>query len=255
MTRDTDGKPARLTILKPLGPLVVRLAALLKWRRGDGQAGVADDPDDDPDSTGATARKRRVFAALAALLVVVGLWLLSHGWPGAGRGTAQSSSTSMPGPAGNRPAVLGETAPPMPGSYHILLTRSVFAQNGAPGQTADGAAPASDKPTLKGVSQEDAQYTAFVEAGGHIMQLRVGDALADRSIRRITLHAIEYMAQGRMTRVEVGQPLDAGEIVSLGSPASEPVEAPSPPSGPATHPAQPSDHLPEAPLLAGEPPR
>jgi hypothetical protein len=250
MTPDTDGKRALLAILMPLKASVARLAALCGWRRRDLE-GESDELDDVDDSTRMTPRKLRVIAVLAMLLAGGGLWLLlSNGRPG----SQPSNASRSPHPAArltahNHPGGPGGIIPPIPDSYHVLLTRSIFAEKGATGS--HDAALATAKLTLKGISQEDNRFTAYVEAAGHMLELHVGETLAAGYIRRITLHSIEYEADGRLTRVEVGQPFDAGAIVAGDSPASESAEG----STPAPDAKHAPDHPRESPLFAGEPTR
>ncbi len=256
MTRDTDGIPTRLTVLAALEAWVARFTAIWKWRHGDSE----DFPDNEPDDTfwaRLIARKGWVLAALAALLAVAVIWgLFACCRPGPG-GTAKPSVRLVAAPVAKHHPASGEMDRRMPDGYRILLARSIFARDGAP--AAKDATTTSGKLVLKGVTQEDDRFTAYVGAAGRVMQLHVGDALAMGNIRRITLHSIEYEAQGRLTRVEIGQPFDAGAAVSGSSLAAESTEASrpaaSPPNGPPADAIPAPDHHREMPQFAGEPAR
>ena len=125
------------------------------------------------------------------------------------------------------PAVDGS----LPGPYQVLLTRSIFASGGKPEAGATAAAPPASPEaalSLKGVVQEDQQFTAFIEdvPARRTLELRVGDPVARGRIVGITLHELEYESAGRLTRVAIGQPLSGASAPTTG-PA---VEAPAAPT-------------------------
>lgn len=109
--------------------------------------------------------------------------------------------------------------------YQVLIKRSLFAADGtASGQAAAATSPTADSAfALKGVSQEDTRYTAYVEdaAAKRVIPVRVGDLLARGRVRDITLHAVEYEVAGRVTHVDIGQTLDGSGTANIAAaPAS-----------------------------------
>lgn len=103
---------------------------------------------------------------------------------------------------------------PYPVQYDVLLTRSIFAVGGkaeppsaiSAGMSSSGGASSL---SLMGISQEDAQFTAYVfdALGGKTLALHVGDSLGDGRICEITLHGLTYRSGTTLTSVEVGQGL------------------------------------------------
>lgn len=130
----------------------------------------------------------------------------------------------------------------LPGPYRVLLTRSIFAANGKSGDTAgasEGGAPTAPSLALKGVVQDDQQFTAFVEdvPQKRVLELKVGDSVANGRVVAITLHELKYEAAGRLIRVAIGEGLGdwAGPTTApAGAPPAEPTVAARP------HPRHPS---------------
>ena len=130
----------------------------------------------------------------------------------------------------------------LPDPYRVLLTRSIFAANGKSGD-ATGAAevgtPTGASLALKGVVQDDQQFTAFVEdvPQKRVLELKVGDSVANGRVVAITLHGLKYEAAGRLIRVAIGEGLGdwAGPTTApAGAPPAEPTVATQP------HPRHPS---------------
>ena len=112
-------------------------------------------------------------------------------------------------------------AVPVPDGYHVLFTRCVFARDGQ-------AASASTKEAvvhqegflLKGISQEDRRFTAFVAdpKGRGVTELHVGEGSPVGRVREITLEDVAIEAGGRVVRVQVGQKFDPSGPPSLRPP-------------------------------------
>ena len=102
---------------------------------------------------------------------------------------------------------------PYPMAYGILLSRSIFAIGGkaAPAPALAGRYLSGDASALalKGITQEDSQFTAYITdvVGGRILALHVGDAIGSGRICDITLHDVGYQSGTTVTRIEVGQGL------------------------------------------------
>jgi hypothetical protein len=67
---------------------------------------------------------------------------------------------------------------------------------------------------LRGITQEDGTFIAFVEdtRSGEVLRLREGDSVARGTIRALTLDSIEYQfGEDRMVSVAMGQDLEAGQ--------------------------------------------
>ncbi|HWE97904.1 MAG TPA: hypothetical protein VG269_28365 [Tepidisphaeraceae bacterium] len=163
----------------------------------------------------------------AALAAVVGLAL--RGWSRRTSSGAPTQATAAPrAPRAAGAAARAIPRSPLPAtakgpnfdSYKILLDRSMFSISRATPAAASASAAAAPAPadavlSLKGISQDDARFTAFVEdpAAGRIRELKVGDALARGRVSAITLTGVEYVADGKTVRVAVGQSLGEGVAV------------------------------------------
>ena len=129
----------------------------------------------------------------------------------------------------------------LPAPYRVLLSRSIFA---AGGKSGDAAAQASSLPpeaslALKGVVQDDQQFTAFVEdvPRKRLLQLKVGDAVARGRVVAITLHELQYAASGRLTRVAIGQALGGPGVATTVLSGPPPVAPPAGAQPPPRHPS------------------
>jgi hypothetical protein len=104
-----------------------------------------------------------------------------------------------------------DAARPYPRGFLVLLTRSIFAVNGVASKRSAFAVGAATPPSpvstlsLKGITEEDAQFTAFVEdaAANRIFQVRLGDALGPGRVCGITLHDLTYEVSGSRQRLEI----------------------------------------------------
>lgn len=124
----------------------------------------------------------------------------------------------------------------LPGSYQVLLSRSIFAANGRSdtGAAAPGGAAAGAALALKGVVQDDQEFTAFVEdaPAKRVLEVKVGDRLAHGRVVAITLHGLQYELAGRVMRVAIGQGLE-----DPAAPTTAPAEAPVAQRSPPRHPS------------------
>jgi len=114
-----------------------------------------------------------------------------------------------------KPAALG--ADLMPGSFRILLTRSIFSEGGQPA-TASAQASHSGM-ALRGILQQGAAFIAFIEDStrGDERQVKIGDPLAGGTVTAIDLHGLELACAGRKTRIQVGQTVGPGPLVGMPS--------------------------------------
>ena len=147
--------------------------------------------------------KRIVTSLLFLALVAAG----PHAKPAAAPQPAAQPAPPATQPAGPRP---------MPNDYLVLLGKSIFASHKQPlaKQNKDAAPPEAGL-ALEGVVEDDAKFIALVEdtSSHKTLRLRVGDAVGRGHVQRITLHGIEYGADGGIAQVEVGQTLSGGTAV------------------------------------------
>jgi hypothetical protein len=166
-----------------------------------------------------------VWEKMIAMRVWIGGIVMTALAASAAGGDAARPADAAPPDASPPSNVAASSDTSLPAPYRVLLSRSIFA---AGGKSSDAAAQAPSLPpeanlALKGVVQDDQQFTAFVEdlPQKRVLQLRVGDAVARGRVVAITLHGLQYEASGRMTRVAIGQ--------ALGGPGVATTELPSPP--------------------------
>ncbi|MDB5357316.1 MAG: hypothetical protein JWN24_3769 [Phycisphaerales bacterium] len=155
-------------------------------------------------------------------------------------------------PVAVRPAPAPRAAGANFNDYKILLKQSMFAADraaaNAPAASAAAAAPAATTLSLKGISQEDSRFTAFVadSVAGRILEVKVGDALAHGRVYAIHLTDVEYEMDGKKMRVSVGQSLGEGVAATDAQPepasASVPLEVGSTEAG-AARAAPPADDV------------
>jgi hypothetical protein len=173
------------------------------------------------------ARARKVVLAFAGasvlLICITALWRHTGrvALENAATPSVASRNTSSTGKgiysSSPRPA---DKSRPYSSEYKILLTRSLFASDGSAGSasppsiTVDAVPPSTF--ALKGISQEDANFTAFVEDTNarRVVELHPGDTLGQGQIRDINLHALNYEIAGKLVRVEIGQGLDGNPFVA-----------------------------------------
>jgi hypothetical protein len=178
------------------------------------------------------------------LLVVLGISLVSLGFVTMRRGVGKSSSPGVvlaPRHGGGRSSA-GHVPPaaPVPAAnvktrafstdYKVLLLRSMFAVGGRPlsGRSAlaptAAAAPVSRETTLflKGISQEDSRFSAFVEdaTAKRIVEAHVGDVLGNGRISDMTLRDLGYEVDGKVMRIEIGSGLN-GSSAGVPMPSSQ----------------------------------
>jgi hypothetical protein len=122
-----------------------------------------------------------------------------------------------------------QPAPPQD-DLRVIAEHNIFLAAQGHGAAAKAPTTAPSNPTfvLKGVSQRGRQFVAFVEQpnGAGVLEVGVDHALGRGRVCGISLRAMDYEVDGKVSRVEVGQ-------------AVAPDGAPSPaaPAAPATRPA------------------
>jgi hypothetical protein len=189
--------------------------------------------------------KENRAARKVPLLVVLGISLVSLGFMAMRRGVAKSSAPGVvlvprygggrsstghvPSPVAPKPPVNVKTRT-FSADYKVLLLRSMFAIGGRPlsGRSASAAmgaaAPASRETTLflKGISQEDARFSAFVEdaTAKRIVEAHVGDVLGNGRISDMTLRDLGYEVDGKVMRIEIGNGLN-GSSAGMPMPSSQ----------------------------------
>lgn len=219
-------------------------ATTVRWRsavgalRGMRALRGAADPDADPGDSEVGVETDKAWraglsAAALVVLLLAGTWWLTRGRSAvaaadslaalAPRRVAGKAGASRTGGRQSPPAPRGESAgAALPEAYKILLTRSVFARSGRAGAAEHGDPPSPRHAgfLLKGISQEDQHFTAFVadRSGDRVVEIHVGDALPAGRVREITLEDVAIESEGRVVRVQVGQVFEAG--VSAESQAS-----------------------------------
>ncbi|MDB5171275.1 MAG: hypothetical protein JWN51_48 [Phycisphaerales bacterium] len=177
--------------------------------------------------------KRWIAVSLAAALAA-GVGLVLRGQGRRALQPDQKHLVSVPravrggvaaAPAAVRAAPAPRNTAPNFNDYKILLSQSMFVANRPAANAAPAAAPVAATLSLKGISQEDARFTAFIEdsAAGRILELKAGDALAHGRVTAIHLTDVEYEEDGKKIRVSVGQSL--GEGVAATAPQPEPAHA------------------------------
>ncbi|HET6246612.1 MAG TPA: hypothetical protein VFE47_02850 [Tepidisphaeraceae bacterium] len=173
----------------------------------------------------------RKFLLTVSLCAVSGLAIAAIHWHGST--TADASIPGGPAKASANvmsrgPSVARRSDRPRPYSqeYAVLLSRSIFAADGSPlnGKPSAGAAQSSVAAgsaapstfALKGISQEDASFTAFVEdtVARRIVQVHVGDTLGQGQVRDMTLQDLNYEIGGKVVHVEIGQGLDGNPFIA-----------------------------------------
>lgn len=175
------------------------------------------------------------------LVIFLGICLVSLGFIALRRGGARSADTPVtlaPRHAGGRAVAVKTAIPTAPTStvksrafssdYKVLLQRSMFAIGGrplvgrsSPAVALNGAAASRETTlSLKGISQEDARFNAFVEdiTVKRVMEYHVGDAVGNGRIVDMTLRDLGYEVDGKVMRIEIGSGMNgsaAGQPMPL----------------------------------------
>ena len=195
-------------------------------------------------ATGVVARVRVSAAAMPVAMkialpaAVAVLILLIAGFAMRRDGAVTPESASAPVSPRRNGKVAVRTPQPVPAQpangirsfstdYKVLLTRSMFAVGGRPAALGSSlplpvsipTAPAITNFSLKGISQEDNRFTAYVEDGAakRIVQIHVGDALGSARVCDMTLYSLGFELNGHVTRVEIGHGLD-GSTLAVAAP-------------------------------------
>jgi hypothetical protein len=137
---------------------------------------------------------------------------------------------------------------PMPRDYMVLLTRSMFVRGhvaeaghvgggrnnsrGSENESGNSSTAASLQRAetglvFNGVTQTDTSVDALIEdtSTGRVLTVHSGDAIARGKVGKITMDALEYINDGRVMKVQIGQNLAGGTADVSASPAatSQPV--------------------------------
>jgi hypothetical protein len=124
-----------------------------------------------------------------------------------------TSATSRP----NGPDL--SSSAPMPDDFAVLNLRNIFFKGHLPspdaGQQGSSSFEVHSVETtyiFNGVTITDGKPVAFLENtdSGAVMQAHVGDTIARGKIVNIALDSLDYQANGRVTRVQIGQNLAGG---------------------------------------------
>lgn len=168
-------------------------------------------------------KMKRSKQTMVSLLTIVAVGLIVIVWPETGqcqrskrRAAAQATKVSDPNAA-------DPNAPVNPNSwagFDIILKRNIFSRTRTayhpPTETAEAPRAAVHNPEsyylLRGISQENDQFIAFVEdvQSGTVLRLRRGDAVARGTIKTVTLDGIEYQMEDKTTVVRLGLDLEGG---------------------------------------------
>jgi len=179
------------------------------------------------------------------LLVILGVSLVSLGFVAMRRGGGKSPSQGVVvvarhgvgraagshsvAPAPNT-ATSGAKPRAFSSDYKVLLIRSIFAIGGKPlmGRSASAVPTATVGASmettlfLKGISQEDLRFSAFVEdaVAKRIVEVHVGEALGGGRIADMTVRDLGYEVGGKVMRIEIGSGLN-GSAAGLPMPTSQ----------------------------------
>lgn len=141
--------------------------------------------------------------------------------------TPATAPTSMPSTS---PTTQASNVPPaydrsklLPGGYAILNTRSIFMKGRvsippAPGVSAATTPPPPTVPTARpehkivfvGVTETDGTASAMFEdtAAGKIISAKLNESIASGKVTSISLDEVTYTADGKPTKVLIGQAID-----------------------------------------------
>lgn len=103
---------------------------------------------------------------------------------------------------------------PFPREYQVLLTRSIFAQNGhaadVPDDPAAPSARVEDDYILRGVASQNGQMIAFVEnpRKDRVFRLGKGDSVCRGKVAGVSFNGVEYEMGGAVTQVGIGYSFD-----------------------------------------------
>jgi hypothetical protein len=120
--------------------------------------------------------------------------------------------------------------------YDIILARNMFSRDRIPKRKRDAMVePPKNMPNpesyflLRGVTQENSQFIAFVEdkQSGSVLRLHQGDHVARGTVKSVNLDGLEYQLADKTTPVSLGYDLEggrgavtAGELASLSQTAA-----------------------------------
>lgn len=111
---------------------------------------------------------------------------------------------------------------PYPDSFGVLLNRSIFASQKYIARVQQDKKPAGVDSglALDGVVAEDAIFVALVEdtTSHKLMRVRVGDQLGRGRVSEISMHGLNYEADGGIAQVAVGQTLSGATALAKADP-------------------------------------
>jgi hypothetical protein len=138
----------------------------------------------------------------------------------------------------------GQATRPLPDSYRVLLSRSIFARDGRaaigpPGAGTRGhnvpgqwVGPPGIEASLvfRGVTLTDGSYAAYIEdvTGGGVRRFSRGEDIAAGRIAGISLNGMDYQSGPKVTRIALGHNLAGGDAPPPPPPAAAPTSAPAP---------------------------
>lgn len=134
-----------------------------------------------------------------------------------GRLTKPADANTAPAPVVHRSR--RDVKDPQWAQYEVLFERNMFSRfRRSPRQRDDGPQPPRIVPNpesyflLRGVTQQDHQFIAFVEDKntGVVLRLHQGDSVARGQVKSLTLDSLEYQFQDKTTTVSVGYDLEGG---------------------------------------------
>ena len=108
-------------------------------------------------------------------------------------------------------------------AYSIIVERNMFSRQRGPRQREDREdrrvreAPPAPNPesyyVLRGIVQEDGNFTAFIEdtRRDDVLRLQPGQAVARGSVKSLDLDTLEYELGGQTVVVRIGQDLEGGQ--------------------------------------------
>jgi len=185
--------------------------------RGAFSAGIRRAKDYKADAGAPAMGRLAAIAVLGALVVALAAYNLHQRGASVWIDPPVLPRPVAPGPARHavhasheEPPPRPDAARPYPRSYIVLLSRSIFAMNGVASRRSSGGLTAANLAppvslSLKGITQEDTRFTAFVEdtAANKIFEVHLGDAIGPGRVCGITLHDLTYEVSGNRQRLEI----------------------------------------------------
>ncbi len=152
--------------------------------------------------------------------------------------TTMSAMTADTGAPASQPSIAPTAAYPsrhslpMPGDYASLISRSIFVRGNQVTYDRPANAPSNNTSVapiqeiirperalvFNGVTESDSAIALIEDTNAHhVLTVRVGDSIASGKITAITLNNIDYLANGRVTHIAIGQNLQGESSTATGS--------------------------------------